>query len=470
MKTNVQLFAAWLCAIVYDDDKDHDMSTNARRHIAELNEEQQDHLTYEMSKLLGSSSDNTTPVSMVEYQAMKARMQNVYDMLWPVELCITVGTKELSISRVVSLQPDPKRDNWYYTRTPDWKVLHFHSKDELTSMPNLTFKTHMKEFFTLQRKLLKEQRRWNTRLDAEITWKQVMVQSILYGDGTEVSYCHESFSPHQKGLYHLEDERTRRVDYEWGKPADPMDAHRPGKLARKKLIEGELPIDVGRVTIGGERLTEEMMHKGKLDYVYYQLSEMVRWNEIKLLSVGLPDMFSCAKRMSGIFDQCFMPKDVCDKFGDRLGNNPYWKVKDKKRQRWYVYSYDWRTDRKKFTHSVIPIGHIEAYRKKPGEYYFTMYSEATLAERRHQSLYIADYRRWTISVGFCKWLGLKEELAGQELCFSVYNDWAAALWREFGDEEAEANRVKHSAIEALMAAEEVEERIAARRYDECIAD
>ena len=335
-----------------------------------------------------------------------------------------------------------------YTRLPNWKVLRFHSKDELTPMHCLTTQDKMKEFFHLQLHLLDEQRRWNTKLDSEIAWQQVMVQTILYGDGTEVSYCHESFNPHQKGLYYLEDLRTRRIDYEWGETADPMDAHRPGKLPRSKLIEGEIPIDVGRVTFGGVKFDESMMDKpGMVSYLYYQLSEMVRWNEVKLIRVAYPDMFGEPKRLSALFNGCYMPEDLCMEFGPRLQHNPYWKVKDKKRTRWYIYSYDWRTDRKGFAHSVIPIGHIEPYRKIPGEYYFTLYSEATLAKRKHQSLWIAEYRRGRITEAFCRWLGLKVELAGQELCFSVYNDWAAHLWKEFGDEEAEATRAKHSAIE-----------------------
>jgi len=275
-------------------------------------------------------------------------------------------------------------------------------------------------------------------MDSYMHWQQVMVQHELMGDGSYVSYSHEAFDAHQTGLYHLEDKRTCRIDYEWGKPGDPLDKHQKGKKV-KAIIAGDIPCDLGKVTIGGQRFHVDMLKNSNSEsYFWYELEQMVRWHEIPLDRVAYPLNFSVPKKLGQLFEGCYMPEEVGLKFATRLGNNPYWKVKDKKRQRWYVYSYDWRTERRTFAHSVIPIGHIELYRKKPGEYYFTFYSEATLAERRNQSLWIADY-----SVVLTKeliWkLGLKpfdEETEiftlGMVLKVSAYNDWAAQLWRELG--------------------------------------
>jgi hypothetical protein len=427
-------YILWLAQVIYNvtlgDSKGRDLMMNQA--ISTLNDTDQERLTHAVNRLLGTCHDNTE-VTMAAYQAMKAKMKNIFEMLWPVELEIEHEGKLLCIRYIVAAQPDPKAEGWWYIRLPDWSVLRFKADGNLTAMPKLTCKTHMKKFFQLQRKLLKEQRRWSPDMDNAMAWQQVLVQSELMGDGSYVSYSHESFDAHQKGLYYLEDKRTRRADYEWGKPGDPMDKHAPGKKA-KAIIEGKVPCDLGRFQINGVKFDAgtHLKNPKAESYTWYQLEQMVRWKEIPLLSVGYPVMFSVPKKLGQLFEGCYMPEDIGKKFATRLGNNPYWKVKDKKRKRWYIYSYDWRTDRRTFTHSVIPIGHIEPYRKIPGEYYFTMYSEDTLAQRRNQSLWIADYQV-ELTSNLCWQLGIKKDFIGCTLSVSVYNDWAAQLWRELGE-------------------------------------
>jgi len=404
-----------------------------REYLSHMSEEQRARVTTMVSHYYGQTDGSIVPLSMSAYMAMKAKMKNTFEMLWPVELDIEHKGRLYSIRYIVSAQPDPDREGWWYLRLPNWKVLRFKPETELTPMHKLTFKTHMKEFFTLQRKLLKEQRRWNPDMDNYTAWQQVLVQSELMGDGSYVSYSHESYDAHQTGLYHLEDKRSRRTDYEWGKAGDPMDKHQKGKKT-KALIEGKVPVDLGRLSIDGVKFDAKTHLKNPKaeSYTWWQLEQMVRWKEIPLLGVNYPAMFSKPKKLSQLFEGCYMPEELGEKFANRLGNSPYWKTKDKKRQRWYIYSYDWRTHRRTFAHSVIPIGHIEPYRKIPGEYYFTMYTEETLADRRNQSLWIADYEV-VLSSNLCWMLGLKKTFIDCTLNVSVYNDWAAQLWRELGE-------------------------------------
>lgn len=402
-----------------------------REYVGSLNDRQRALLEVEVNRIMPTRHD-PTPMVLVEYQAMKSRMRNILEMLWSVDLTITTSDGyQMQIDKIVSAQPDGTT-GWWYVRLPNWKIMRFKPEQELEPMHKLVTKTDMREFFRLQRKLVKAETQWKD-LSSVMHYQQQMLGSMLLPHGATVPFTHQPFDEEQKRFYYVEDERTRRADYEWGKPLDPLDAHKPGKLTRKKLIEGEIPVDIGKVTIGGVPFTEDMLTKKDsaktVDNFYAQLKEMVRWGELELTCCDYPQNFSTMKRMSKIFEVCHMHKNVREKFQERLWNAPYWRVKDKRRQRWYVYSYDWRTHKRAYSHAVIPIGHIEPSRKYHG-YYFCMYSEATLEERNQQSLVVADYRRKKISIGFCKWLGLREDLEGQELWLSAYNDWAFQLYRQ----------------------------------------
>ena len=168
----------------------------------------------------------------------------------------------------------------------------------------------------------------------------------------------------------------------------------------------------------------------------YQREQMgceVLDQEAELECVGLPHMFSKPRKMEAVFRHCNMPEDVREKFAERFQGRTYYRVKDRNKQRWYVYTQDWRYDRRTFKHSVLPVGHIEPTRyqtrQRPLPYTFCMYSEETLAQRNQQSLYIADYRV-EVTPKLCELLKWDSEWVGAYLEFEVYNDWALQAYRQ----------------------------------------
>lgn len=414
---------------------EHD-SVTLRSWISSLPEKFQAVLTHMLGDKLGASHDST-PTDLVEYQVKKSRLKNILEMLWQVALdIVTPDGHQMHLDYIVSAQPDPNKPGWWYVRLPNWKVVHFKPEFQLEPMHNLVNKTRMKEFFRLQRKLVFAELKWK-ELAGVMDWQQAMVSNFLLPHGEMLDLRHEPFSEADMKFFHLEDLRTRRTDYEWGKPQDPLDSHKPGKKTRKALIDGEIPVDVGSITLGDQPLEfktiedkrgNKYVDEADKALIEAELSEAVRWGEAELMCVGHPDNFGPRKKLSQIFRICKMADYVRAQFQTRLKNMPYWRVKDKRQERWYVYSYDWRTHRKGYSHSVIPIGHIVPARDGNG-YFFFMYPEETLAKMRQQSLYIADYRL-KITRKLAKKLDLDFDYVGAHLEFSVYNDWAMHIYRQ----------------------------------------
>jgi hypothetical protein len=434
---NFNMLVGYICYLIREAIDD----VVLEQFVRDLPVDYQERIQTMVAKQYGHNDGNDVPVSMVEYQAMKGRMKNILEMLWPVNLEVEHNNRLLNIRYIVAAQPHPKTKNYWYLRLLNEEIICIKLTDgALEAMPRLAFKTHIKEFFKMQRKLLKEQRRWSPDLDARMHWQQVMIQTEVMPEGTVQSFSHEAFDAHQTGLYHLEDKRTRRTDYEWGKAGDPLDRHQKGKKT-KAIIEGKIPVDIGKLTIGGVEFYPNMLKNPNGEkWLWKELQAMVEWGELPLDRVDYPEMFSSgARQVSRIFEVCWTRTEDEEEeeryklFHDRMCNAKYWRVKDKKRAgKWWIYTVDPRLERRTFAHSVLPIGYIEPYRNKgAGEYLFVLLREESLAKLKNQSMFIADYSV-VLTSDLCWKLGLKKSHKGDVLKLSAYNDWAAKVWRDLG--------------------------------------
>lgn len=426
-------------------------SSSFRELMGSWTEEHLEKVSKVLNEILPKRRLPKLPVDLTQYQVLKQKMATILDNTWSVDLTVHSAQGIRLVKYIVAMQPDPKAEGWWYVRLLDWSVIRIKldpsvglgpDMPDLAPLPRLVYKTHMSRFFSIQRKLLNTEIKWK-KLEKALDWNQLMLGRVITKHGEVVSLTHESYDAVEKAYYWLEDTRTRRKDYQWGKPIDPVASHQRGKKSKQALIEGEIPVDIGAITINDESLfpdtkqfkgAERQALEATIADTKGYLGGMVRHGEAELMYVGMPHSFAIGKskgvymkRMSHLFETCAMAPAVREQWAEVLWDVPFWLVKDKSKERWYVQSYDWRFG-KQFSWCVMPIGFIEPARNTNG-YYFCMYGADTLMGLNKQSLYIADYR--VEITGSVAWrLDLDKDVIGQFLEFPVYNDWAQKINRD----------------------------------------
>lgn len=174
-------------------------------------------LRHAFERLMPRNSTDSVPTSLVEYQAKKGRLRNIFENLW--EFRLPGG----EIAMMVSGRPLRETDNGttiWELRRPDWLLIEVEVPTGWWEgfYPRMVGRDDMAEYAQLQHDLLSAAVQWNDIDESDDLFEmcshpaQDLVGTMLMGNGILISTITNCYSESDIFRYTVENNRVKRTD------------------------------------------------------------------------------------------------------------------------------------------------------------------------------------------------------------------------------------------------------------------